>query len=161
MPLREKKWYSYRNVCDTRHESKRLRKIKIHTYQKGKTQGKCKTQLKRERKHYLINTMTMGGIKKSFLTTLQQYLSSCSNQMPWLPKQPNASFISKHLTYLSTHVWQNSSNSTEMKLANKDSSRSKKRRMLFYFQIFPKSLPSQHKQIAGPPIHHVHSNVLK
>lgn len=58
VPL-EEKWYGYRYVCDKRHTPKRLRKIKIHTYPKGRTQGKRNAQLERERKLYLMNTMTM------------------------------------------------------------------------------------------------------
>lgn len=39
---------------------KRLRKIKIHTYPKGRTQSEHKTQLDREKTHW-INTMTIWG----------------------------------------------------------------------------------------------------
>lgn len=53
VPLEEKR-YGYRYVCDKRHTPKRLRKIKIHTYPKGRTQGKRHAQLERERKHLII-----------------------------------------------------------------------------------------------------------
>ena len=52
--------------------------------------------------------------------------SNCSNQILWLSQQPNASFISKHWTYPSTHLWRRSSNPSEMKLAKKDSRRLKR-----------------------------------